>query len=66
MTVRSVIELLMDITSHPGTLSEVAAAPGRSLQFDNRQMRAALGQWELVSLEDGLRCEVDHFRGLAN
>ena len=39
---------------------------GRSLRFDNSRMFKVLGRWPLVSLEDGLRAEVKHFRSFLN
>lgn len=64
--IREVIEILIRITGFPGEIRFLSErSGGRSLCFDNRRMRLLLGEWPLVSLEDGLREEVAHFRRLS-
>jgi nucleoside-diphosphate-sugar epimerase len=63
--IREVVELLVRLTGFPGGIQYLTDRPaGRSLRFCNRRMRALLGDWPLVPLEEGLAREVDYFRGL--
>lgn len=63
--IREIVEILKQITgcSLP-TRFTADGSPDRSLSFDNCRMRMLLGDWPLVSLEDGLREEVTYFKGL--
>lgn len=61
----SIAETLITITGFAGKIKYLADKPnGYSLRFDNRLMREILGEWDFVSLEEGLKREVDYFRGL--
>jgi nucleoside-diphosphate-sugar epimerase len=61
--IRRVVEALARIADYAGAVQFWTDRPGgSSLRFDNRKMRAVLGEWPLVSLEDGLRREVADFR----
>ena len=63
--IRDIVEMLVDIAGFSGNIRFLADRPsGQSLRFDNRGMRESLGVWPYVSLEDGLRREVDYFKGL--
>lgn len=63
-TIREVAELLVKITEFDGNIKYLADKPnGYSLRFNNSLMRKYLGEWSFVTMEDGLRREVDYFRG---
>ena len=58
-------EVKCKITGFVGGIKYLTDKPnGYSLRFDNRRMREVLGEWNFVSLEEGLKREVDYFRGL--
>lgn len=60
--IREIVEILVGLTGFDGGIKFLTDRdPGRSLRFDAGRMRAALGSWPLVSLEDGLREEADAF-----
>jgi nucleoside-diphosphate-sugar epimerase len=62
-SIRHVVETLVQITGYPGTVQYLTDRPGGySLRFDNRKMRAVLGEWPLVTLVEGLQREVADFR----
>ena len=49
--IRQVVETLVQITGYPGAVQYLTDRPGgHSLRFDNRKMRAVLGEWPLVPL----------------
>jgi nucleoside-diphosphate-sugar epimerase len=61
--IRQIVALLTQLTGYDGPVASVAEeAPGRSLRCDPRRMRARLGDWPLVPLEEGLRREVEAMR----
>lgn len=63
--VRDIVETLMSIVNFQGSIQYLTDKPaGLSLRFDNKRMRDGLGDWDLVSLEDGLKLEVEHFQNL--
>lgn len=63
-TIREVAESLIKITGFDGNIKYLADKHnGYSLRFNNSLMRKYLGEWSLVTMEDGLRREVDYFRG---
>ncbi len=64
-SIRSIAEKLIKLTGFEGEIKYLTDKPnGYSLRFDNRMMREIFGEWNLVSLEEGLRHEVDYFRDL--
>jgi nucleoside-diphosphate-sugar epimerase len=64
-SIRSITETLIRITGFAGGIKYLTDKPnGYPLRFDNRRMREVLGEWNFVSLEEGLKREVDYFRGL--
>ncbi|MFZ5874877.1 MAG: NAD-dependent epimerase/dehydratase family protein [Nitrospirota bacterium] len=64
--IRDVVNTLVRLTGFEGTIQFRAEQPtGASLRFDNRLMRETLGAWPLVSLDDGLKREVDYAKGRA-
>lgn len=66
-SIRSVVESLVRITGHAAHIQYRADKfAGNSLRFDNSQMRKTLGDWSLVSLDDGLEREVQHMRRRAD
>jgi UDP-glucose 4-epimerase len=66
VSVEHVVKLLASLTGFAGEPKRLPGnAPIHSFRFDASRMRAALGTWEMVSLEEGLRREVAHFRRLA-
>ncbi len=64
-SVREVVQILRQITgcSLP-TLFQANDSRDFSRTFNNGRMQSLLGDWPLVSLEDGLREEVAYFKGL--
>lgn len=63
--IRDIVEMLANLTGFRGPIQFRSDRPGGpSLRFDNRRMRETLGIWNLVSLEDGLKQEVEHAKGL--
>lgn len=63
--IREIVEKLAHLTGFHGAIQFRCDRPaGPSLRFDNRRMREALGVWNLVSLEDGLKQGVEHAKGL--
>jgi nucleoside-diphosphate-sugar epimerase len=61
--IREIIALLARVTGYDGPIeSRGEDTPGRSLRWDPSRMRTLLGEWPLVPLEDGLRCEVEAMR----
>jgi UDP-glucose 4-epimerase len=58
---REIAERLVDIVGFLGQIRYVPDRPqGPSIRFDASLMRASLGSWPLVELDDGLRREVAH------
>jgi nucleoside-diphosphate-sugar epimerase len=65
ISIASILEMLFEITKFEGEpIFKKNSGPNISFQFDNERMRRSLGEWELVSLGEGLRNEVKYFRGL--
>lgn len=65
VSVRKVVEQLVSLTGFSGKPRTLAdARTRRSLHFDARRMQEALGTWDFVPLDEGLRREVEHFRAL--
>jgi nucleoside-diphosphate-sugar epimerase len=65
--IREIVEILARLTDFRGAVRFREDRPaGHSLRFDNRRMRGSLGTWSLVSLEDGLRQQVDHVKKLSD
>lgn len=65
ITIRAVAEKLITLTGFKGEIHYHADRPaGDSLRFDNRRMKEILGEWEFMSIGEGLRHEVDAFRRL--
>lgn len=66
VSIRELAGMLALITGYAGEVNYLADKPGgHSLRFDNQLMRDLLGEWDLVPLAEGLKCEVDHFRRLS-
>lgn len=66
-SIRSIAESLIRITGFQEKIKYLKDKPsGYSLRFDNRLMHKILGEWNFVSLEEGLKYEVDYFRSLAD
>lgn len=64
--IKDIVNLLIKITEFSGKIEFMLDKPvGYSLNFDNSKMRETLGSWPLVSLEEGLRREVEWFRRVA-
>ncbi|EDN71227.1 NAD-dependent epimerase/dehydratase [Beggiatoa sp. PS] len=64
--IRDIVNLLIKIIEFSGEIEFILDKPeGYSLNFDNSKMRETLGNWNFVSLEEGLRREVEWFRRLA-
>jgi len=64
--IRKIVETLIQLTEFTGGIQYLADKPvGYSLRFDNKKLGELLGKWNLVSLEDGLRQEVEYFRSLS-
>ncbi|MFC1516557.1 NAD-dependent epimerase/dehydratase family protein [Thermodesulfobacteriota bacterium] len=65
--IQNVLEILIDLTKYKGPVQYLNdRESGHSLQFDNSQMKKLLGEHEFVSLEEGLRREVEYFRSVEN
>jgi nucleoside-diphosphate-sugar epimerase len=61
--IREIVALLARLTGYDGPIeSRDGDVPGRSLRWDPSRMRARLGEWPLVPLEDGLWREVEAMR----
>ena len=60
--IREVVETLVQVMDFRQGINFVEGPPGRSLRFSNQKMKDAIGEWPLVSLEDGLRREVAYFK----
>jgi nucleoside-diphosphate-sugar epimerase len=61
--IREIVTLLARLTGYDGPIeSHEGDALGWSLRWDPSRMRARLGEWPLVPLEDGLRREVEAMR----
>jgi nucleoside-diphosphate-sugar epimerase len=64
--IREVVDILVRLSGFQGRVQFRAdRPPGASLRFDNRLMRETLGAWPLVSIEEGLRREMDYVKGRA-
>jgi nucleoside-diphosphate-sugar epimerase len=62
--IREVVDILVRLTGFQNRVQFHTDRPaGASCRFDNRLMREVLGVWPLVSLEEGLKREVDHAKG---
>lgn len=62
-SIRAVIEILARLTGFRGNIPLRSDRPvGRSYRFTNTRMREMLGDWPLVSLEDGLEREVEYMK----
>lgn len=65
--VREIISILMRLLDYQGCISfKPAQAPNHSLRFDNRRMCELLGDWPLVTLEDGLKEEIEYMKELTS
>jgi len=65
VTVKSVVEIVSRIMGFSGVISYNTDKPtGLSLRYDNRRLRETLGEWEFVTLEEGLDREVQYFKAL--
>ena len=61
VTIRHIVETLVALTGYRGGICYLTdRPPGHSLQFDDRRMRELLGEWDRVSVEEGLRREVEY------
>lgn len=66
VTVGEVVEALVRLTGFEGRIvTAPGSSPGPSHRFDATGMAQALGTWELVSLEEGLRREIEHLKRLS-
>jgi len=62
-TIRQIVETVARIGNFTGPVRYSFEQPaGHSLRFTNRKMRAVLGEWPYVPLEDGLRREFADFQ----
>lgn len=62
-SIRSITETLIQLTGFSGSIQYLADKPnGQSWRFDNTKMQELLGKWQLISLEEGLKEEVNYFR----
>lgn len=65
VSIKTIAELLITIIGFNGSVEYLSDKPaGYSLRFNNKMMIETLGEWDLVSIEEGLRQEVDYFRSL--
>jgi nucleoside-diphosphate-sugar epimerase len=65
VTIREVAALLLRLVGRGGSVDYLPDRPrGRSYRIDAGAMFAEFGRWPLTALEDGLRIEVEHLRGL--
>lgn len=59
-----IVSILMSVSGCQGSICFKSSKPsGRSSHFDNRRMRELLGEWPLVSIENGLKREIDYVKG---
>jgi nucleoside-diphosphate-sugar epimerase len=64
-TIRDIAAILCTLTGFGGDIQYLTDKhDGDSLQFNNVKMKKLLGEWNLVSLEEGLEQEVAQFRGV--
>ncbi|MFH1616608.1 MAG: NAD(P)-dependent oxidoreductase [Planctomycetota bacterium] len=64
-TIRNITETLIKITGFQGAIKYLEEKTNSySLCFDNKLMNEMLGVWEFVSLEEGLKREVEYFKKL--
>jgi len=64
ISVKEVVRLIAESAHFLGEISYAAdQAQGDSFRFDNRAMKEQLGSWPLVSLQEGLKREIEHARG---
>jgi nucleoside-diphosphate-sugar epimerase len=65
-SVRKIVELLATLCERPQQATYLLDKPaGRSFRFSNDRMTELFGNWDMVSLQDGLRQEVAYFRSLS-
>lgn len=65
-SIRTIVETLIQLTGFSGSIQYLADKPvGNSLRFDSSKMQDVLGTWKLISLEEGLKNEVEYFRNLS-
>jgi GDP-L-fucose synthase len=63
ISIRSITETLIQLTGFSGSIQYLADKPkGQSWRFDSIKMQELLGKWKLISLEEGLKEEVNYFR----
>lgn len=63
--VREIVTMLMRLSDYKGDICSVPVQqPSHSMRFDNSRMCELLGDWSKVSLEDGLKEEILHMKGL--
>jgi len=61
LPIRTVITMLIQLTEYPGQPTyKTDQPPGYSLRFAADRMHQLLGTWPLISVEEGLRREVEH------
>lgn len=62
-SIRSITETLIQLTGFSESIQYLADKPiGQSWRFDSIKMQELLGKWKLISLEEGLKEEVNYFR----
>jgi nucleoside-diphosphate-sugar epimerase len=64
-SVRQIVEILATLCGHPQQATYLLDKPaGQSFRFSNDRMTELFGNWNMVSLQDGLRQEVAYVRSL--
>ena len=64
--IRTIAEILAKCIGVSRDITYLKDKPkGYSLRFDNSLMSEVLGTWNLISLEDGLKREVEYFRSIS-
>ena len=67
ISVLEIVRLLIELTEFHGEIEFIReSSPSHSFRFDNRTMLEILGQWDLVTIREGLKKEVDFFREKMN
>jgi nucleoside-diphosphate-sugar epimerase len=63
VTIGALVEMLVRLTGYSGEVRRVPMnRPETSLRFDNQRMVQVLGGWDFMSLEEGLRREIEAVR----
>lgn len=58
-----IAEIIADIAGFHGGLHYLRdRSPGLPLRFNNKRMRKEYGNWEYVTLHDGLRAEIEDIK----